>query len=407
MTNDLSIAVGSTLRDRYEILHCIARQRFSTIWMARDAQLNDYVALKVQSPDKPVPTCGCADVAKAIVPTNEDEEAHPGRTSLPILLDSFALESAPGKPEFHCLVTPLLGQSITTMCHDGSASLPWDVVKRICIFLLFALDYLHNVKGVIHTDIHPDNILIQPTERNGPAAIASFLKNLDPKADPVGPVSFPVGDVRDLAVSLADLETAHLMTNRDKHDFVVQPHHLRAPEVILGAQWGPPADIWSLGCLIHEWATCSVLFAHDTVTGNPQQILAHMVQVLGNFPPELVQKGRWASGWFNDDGSMKIAPERIGSSLMFGPLIAYNLFEAPGYRPPLPEIDELELGKFIHFLSQMLCLDPEKRWSAIDLVKHPWLFSTFTQYYHDMVKAVQERVAAEAAVADSSGKGDI
>ena len=32
---------------------------------------------------------------------------------------------------------------------------------------------------------------------------------------------------------------------------VVQPYALRAPEVILGLEWGPAIDIWSLGCMVH------------------------------------------------------------------------------------------------------------------------------------------------------------
>ncbi|GLB41536.1 putative protein kinase domain containing protein [Lyophyllum shimeji] len=33
---------------------------------------------------------------------------------------------------------------------------------------------------------------------------------------------------------------------------IIQPYALRVPEVILGAEWGPSADIWNLGCLIFE-----------------------------------------------------------------------------------------------------------------------------------------------------------
>lgn len=35
----------------------------------------------------------------------------------------------------------------------------------------------------------------------------------------------------------------------------IQPEHLRAPEVYLGAPWGPPVDIWSLGCLVRKIQT--------------------------------------------------------------------------------------------------------------------------------------------------------
>jgi len=31
---------------------------------------------------------------------------------------------------------------------------------------------------------------------------------------------------------------------------LVQPYALRAPEVILGLEWGTAIDIWSLGCMV-------------------------------------------------------------------------------------------------------------------------------------------------------------
>ena len=34
----------------------------------------------------------------------------------------------------------------------------------------------------------------------------------------------------------------------------MQPHALRAPEVILGLGWGPAIDIWSLGCLVLDFS---------------------------------------------------------------------------------------------------------------------------------------------------------
>jgi serine/threonine-protein kinase SRPK3 len=37
----------------------------------------------------------------------------------------------------------------------------------------------------------------------------------------------------------------------DKHTVdVIEPIALRAPEVILGAEWGPSAEIWGLGCVV-------------------------------------------------------------------------------------------------------------------------------------------------------------
>jgi serine/threonine-protein kinase SRPK3 len=39
----------------------------------------------------------------------------------------------------------------------------------------------------------------------------------------------------------------------DKHTVdVIEPIALRAPEVILGAEWGPSAEIWGLGCVVGD-----------------------------------------------------------------------------------------------------------------------------------------------------------
>jgi hypothetical protein len=48
----------------------------------------------------------------------------------------------------------------------------------------------------------------------------------------------------------------------DKHTVdVIEPIALRAPEVILGAEWGPSAEIWGLGCVVSPlWNWCIELW---------------------------------------------------------------------------------------------------------------------------------------------------
>ena len=46
----------------------------------------------------------------------------------------------------------------------------------------------------------------------------------------------------------------------DKRNDEIQTRYYRAPEVILGCQWTPIVDLWSIGCIYYEMITGNILF---------------------------------------------------------------------------------------------------------------------------------------------------
>ena len=46
---------------------------------------------------------------------------------------------------------------------------------------------------------------------------------------------------------------------------IIQTRQYRAPEVVLGSEWGTASDMWSVGCILMEMYTGGMLFA--TVRG--------------------------------------------------------------------------------------------------------------------------------------------
>jgi serine/threonine-protein kinase SRPK3 len=59
-------------------------------------------------------------------------------------------------------------------------------------------------------------------------------------------------------VKIADLGNACWIDHHFTND--IQTRQYRCPEVILGASWGPSADMWSMGCMIFELITGDYLF---------------------------------------------------------------------------------------------------------------------------------------------------
>ena len=85
---------------------------------------------------------------------------HPGRKHVVSLLDSFEHKGPNGVHV--CMVFEVLGENLLGLIkrwnHRG---IPIPLVKQITKQVLLGLDYLHRECGIIHTDLKPENVLIE------------------------------------------------------------------------------------------------------------------------------------------------------------------------------------------------------------------------------------------------------
>lgn len=132
---------------------------FSTVWLSKVNATGKHVALKVVRSAAHYTETALDEIKllNKVVQANMD---HPGRQHVVSLLDSFNHRGPNGMHV--CMVFEVLGENLLGLIkrwnHRG---IPVPLVKQITKQVLLGLDYLHRECGIIHTDLKPENVLIE------------------------------------------------------------------------------------------------------------------------------------------------------------------------------------------------------------------------------------------------------
>ncbi|CAB4252687.1 serine/threonine protein kinase SKY1 [Maudiozyma barnettii] len=145
---------------RYILMRKLGWGHFSTVWLAFDNHSNSHVAMKIVRSDK-VYTEAAQDEIKLLKKiSHENDGVNEGAKHILSLLDNFIHHGPNG--EHIVMVFEVLGENLLALIkkyeHRG---IPLIYVKQISKQLLLGLDYMHRICGVIHTDIKPENVLME------------------------------------------------------------------------------------------------------------------------------------------------------------------------------------------------------------------------------------------------------
>ena len=154
------VQVGEKFKDgKYTVVRKLGWGHFSTVWLSKDSVTGKHVALKVVRSAAHYTETAIDEIKllNKIVAANPD---HPGRKHVVSLLDSFEHKGPNGTHV--CMVFEVLGENLLGLIkrwnHRG---IPMPLVKQITKQVLLGLDYLHRECGIIHTDLKPENVLIE------------------------------------------------------------------------------------------------------------------------------------------------------------------------------------------------------------------------------------------------------
>ncbi|KAL1132520.1 hypothetical protein AAG570_010475 [Ranatra chinensis] len=400
----LALEIGRILDNRYQVVRKLGWGVFSTVWMCWDMETGEFVALKIVKDLECDRVIALGEVAMLRSIQERGTEEDVGKSTIVSLRNSFSL---PGENGVHvCMVFDVLGKNLLSLVdYEGNKGIHLKNVKSIIKQVLEALSFLHEKCHVVHTDLKPENVFLcvdsdyvrklaldvvervwsgQPLATSmvcaGSRRVDSGLRCRLRLLKKVVEGGWSGGDrggwgrslewarlrdsvargPRSLRVKLGDFGNAVPVGYDYKCTIQTEPY--RAPEVILGAGFGCSADIWSVACLAFELATGTVLFepTKSQSATRPENHLACIMQVCGPVPYGLRLRGRHTFRYFTKFGTLK----HLGKVKKIG--LKQILVNECGFR-------KKSAGEFSDFLQAMLNVDPAKRPTATQCLRHPWL----------------------------------
>ncbi|XP_070051208.1 uncharacterized protein [Nicotiana tomentosiformis] len=152
-----AVRIGDAFKGgRYVVQSKLGWGHFSTVWLAWDTLMSQFVALKVQKSAQHYTEAALDEITilKQIAEGDPD-----GSKSVVKLLDHFKHSGPNG--QHVCMVFEYLGDNLLTLIkYTDYKGLPIHKVKELCFHVLVGLDYLHRQLSIIHTDLKPENILL-------------------------------------------------------------------------------------------------------------------------------------------------------------------------------------------------------------------------------------------------------
>ncbi|XP_078273524.1 dual specificity tyrosine-phosphorylation-regulated kinase 2 isoform X4 [Rhinoraja longicauda] len=315
---------------RYEVLKVIGKGSFGQVVKAYDHKQHQHIALKMVRNEKRFHRQAAEEIRILEHLKKQDKDQ---TMNIIHMLENFTFRN------HICMTFELLSMNLYELIKKNKFqgfSLP--LVRKFAHSILLCLDALHKNR-IIHCDLKPENILLKQQGRSGIKVI-------------------------DFGSSCYEHQRVYTY---------IQSRFYRAPEVILGARYGMPIDMWSLGCILAE-----LLTGYPLLPGEDEgDQLACMIELLGIAPQKFLDQSKRAKNFVSSkgypryctvttlpDGSVVLNGGRSRRGKLRGP---------PGSKDWVTALKGCDDPLFLDFLKQCLEWDPTLRMTPSQALRHPWL----------------------------------
>ena len=173
--------VGEIIDSKYILLKKLGWGHFSTVWLAFKLSDKQLYALKIQKSAEKYIESGFEEeeILFNVASNFKDErwqnylreyfkdnslEATRDHTHNLQMFDQFFHHSLNGK--HFVMAFEVLGKNLLSLIKKYDyRGIPIPIVRRITKQLLLGLDYMHRVCGIIHTDLKPENVVFNLTDK--------------------------------------------------------------------------------------------------------------------------------------------------------------------------------------------------------------------------------------------------
>ena len=331
-SKDFKIVINNLIAGRYQILGYLGNAAFSKAVKCLDTKDNVLVCLKIIENNKNY-FDQSLDEIKVLNFVNNNGD--PDELNFLKAIDFFYYK------EHLIIVTELLNDNLYDF-YDYLLKNKIDDyftlarIQAIAKQVLISLKYLHSLH-LIHCDLKPENILLKCIS----------------KAE----------------VKVIDFGSSNFIY--DSSSSYIQSRSYRAPEVIMGCNYDYKIDIWSLGCILAELYSKTVLFQSDSV----HSLLARVIGIIGPIPEWMFKKGTNVNGMFCEEKLLFMEAEAVNdtnTNISTTSVGKKKMHVIVPKRTLIKNRLHCDDQPFIEFLRYLLKIDPNERPTAAEALNHPW-----------------------------------